>query len=249
MFLNLLHSYLIAMAATMLSPAARIMNATMLTQSSSSSPSVVELAARTHKTWFIVYVVWIVVAALASAALTFMLWRSGNRQQDAVIEETKTEQKRLDIDLANAKKAQAVAEKSLLELQRLIKEPRTIDRKRADEILDWGQKGSVSIFFSMLGDEPGNLARQLAEILYTHGWQIQEVTPAIVPAERPGVVIRVYGDTKGIIVATNWTDAPEPAKTLHRLLAEALVGNPMVETRVSSDRAKDRLEVTIGGKY
>jgi hypothetical protein len=108
---------------------------------SPSSSSAIEVAARHHRFWFVVYLVWIVTAAIVSAAFTGMLWRAGNRQQDAVIEETKTEQKRLDIDLANAKKAQAVAEKSLLELQRLIKEPRTIDRKRADEILDWGAKG------------------------------------------------------------------------------------------------------------
>jgi hypothetical protein len=155
----------------------------------------------------------------------------------------------LELDLQTQREKTALAEKATLELEGLIKEPRRIDRKHADEILDWGEKGPVSIFFSMIGDEPGNLAKQLAEILDTHGWKIQEVTPAIVPAERPGIVIRLYGDTKETIVVTNWTDAPEPAKTLHRLLVEALIGNPMVETRASSDRPKHRLEVTIGGKF
>jgi len=155
----------------------------------------------------------------------------------------------LQTSLEKQREKTALAEKAALELQRLIKEPRTIDRKHADEILDWGEKGSVGIFFSMLGDEPRSLAGQLAEILDAHGWQIKEVTPAIVPGEKPGIVIRMYGDTKEPIVATKWTDAPEPAKTLHRLLVEALAGNQMVETRVSSDRQKDRLEVTIGGKY
>jgi hypothetical protein len=156
---------------------------------------------------------------------------------------------KLELDLQTQREKTALAEKATLELERLIKEPRTIDRKRGEDILDWGEKGSVSIFFSMLGDEPGNLAKQLAEILDAHGWKIQEVTPAIVPAERPGIIIRLYGDTKETIVVTNWTDAPEPAKTLHRLLVEALIGNPMVETRASSDRPKGRLEVTIGGKF
>src|SRR5439155_13863798 len=155
----------------------------------------------------------------------------------------------LETNLSKQREKTAIAEKATLELERLIKEPRTLDRKHGDQILDRGEKGSVGIFFSMLGDEPRNLAGQLAEILNAHGWQIQEVTPAIVPGERPGIVIRVYGDTKETIVATNWSHAPEPAKTLHRLLVEALAGNQMVETRVSSDRKKDTVEVTIGGKY
>jgi len=178
----------------------------------------------------------VVFAGLALVSGTIV----NRRQSKQLIElSTKPEEKR---------EKTALAEKTTLELGRLIKEPRTIDRKKADEILDWGEKGTVSIFFSMIGDEPVNLARQLATILDAHGWQIKEVTSALVPSEK-GIVIRLYGDTKEIVVATHWAGAPEPAKTLHRLLVEAVAGNPMVETRVSSDRAKDKVEVTIAGKY
>ncbi len=34
------------------------------------------------------YVVWIVIAAIVSAILTWAVWRAGNKQQDAVIAET-----------------------------------------------------------------------------------------------------------------------------------------------------------------
>jgi len=62
----------------------------------------------------------------------------------------------LQTELATARRKQAEAEKSLLELQQPVREPRTIDEQRAHEILDWGEKGSVEIFFSMLL-APGNL--------------------------------------------------------------------------------------------
>ena len=179
------------------------------------------------------------VAAFAGLALVSGLVVNKRQSRQLLELETNLEQQR---------EKTAVAEKATLELQRLIKEPRAIDRKHGDEILDWGEKGSVSIFFSMIGDEPVSLAKQLAEIVDAHGWKIQEVTSAIVPSEK-GIVIRQYSDTKETVVATRWADAPEPAKTLHRLLVEAVVGNPMVETRVSSDRAKDKVEVTIAGKY
>jgi len=60
----------------------------------------------------------------------------------------------LQTELATARRKQAEAEKSLLELQQPVREPRTIDEQRAHEILDWGEKGSVEIFFSMLLARP-----------------------------------------------------------------------------------------------
>jgi hypothetical protein len=204
-----------------------------------------KIALFTLDTWYL----WSQIAVVLCGASALILGKMVNDRQSEKNDAQAKQILGLQTDLEKQREKTALAQKSALETERLIKEPRTIDRKRVDEIVDWGAKGSLDIAFSMIGDEPGNLARQLAEILYTHGWQILSVTPAIVPAEKPGIVIRVYGDTKGIIVATNWADAPEPAKTLHRLLVEALIGNPMVETRVSSDRPKDKLEVTIGGKY
>lgn len=54
----------------------------------SPTPSSVEVAASNHRFWFFIYLGWIVVAAIVSALFTGMLWRAGNRQQDAVIADT-----------------------------------------------------------------------------------------------------------------------------------------------------------------
>jgi hypothetical protein len=58
---------------------------------------------------------------------------------------------KLQTELSQARTKQAQAERSLLELKELIREPRTVDEQRAHEILDWGEKGSVDIFFSLVG--------------------------------------------------------------------------------------------------
>lgn len=156
----------------------------------------------------------------------------------------------LSTKLEEQREKTALAERATLELGRLIKEPRTIDRKRGDEILDWGKKGSVDISYVAIGDEPSNLAKQLAEILFAHGWTIVAVNSAVVAGgPRPGLVIHAHGDEKGTTVVTKWEDAPEPAKTLHRLLTEALTGNPMVETRVTADQPEGALRVLIALKY
>src|ERR1700693_3674396 len=252
MFLNLLFSSLIATAPITPSPTPSAPIAKMQNQSSASnSLSAVEVAARNHRFWFKWYVIWIVFAAIVSAFLTWMLWKSGNRQQDSVIAETNERTATLEnktsllkVTVAEAETKRAEAEKSLLELQRLIKEPRTIDSKRGDEILDWGEKGSVDIASVAIGDEPSNFANQLVAILDAHGWRILGNNSAVVAGgPRPGIVISAYGETKGTVVVSNWTDAPEPAKTLHRLLVEAVKGNPMVETRISPDSPKDKLGV------
>ena len=87
----------------MLNPIASTIIAAMQNQSVSSSPSALEVAARTHRNFFIGYLVWIVLATLVSALLTWMVWRSGNRQQDAAIEETRERTAELEKEAADAR--------------------------------------------------------------------------------------------------------------------------------------------------
>jgi hypothetical protein len=101
----------------------------------------------------------------------------------------------------------------------------------------------------MIGDEPSKLAEKLADILNSHGWQILSVQSVIPGTRRTGILIMGHGDSKASFVGKDWSAAPEPAKTLHRLLVEAVVGNHMVETRISPDQPKDKLGVTIAAKY
>jgi hypothetical protein len=95
---------------------------------STTSPepsSAIEVATRNHRFWFIIYLVWIVTAALVSAMFTGMLWRAGNRQQDSVIAETNERTTKLGKELADARTRQAEAEKKLLEVQERVR-PRAL---------------------------------------------------------------------------------------------------------------------------
>jgi hypothetical protein len=189
--------------------------------------------------WSSVALVALTVVAGAGALITARI--VNDRQTEKI--------RNLDIDVAGARTKQAEAEKSLLELQQLVREPRAIDEQRANEILDWGEKGSVDIFFSMIGDEPSKLAEKLAGVLFSHGWQILTVQSVIPGTRRTGILITGYGDPTATFLGKDWAEVPEPAKTLHRLLVEAVVGNEMVETRISPDKPKDKLGVTIAAKY
>jgi hypothetical protein len=189
--------------------------------------------------WDTVYS-WSQIFVVAFAGLALVSGLVVNKRQSKQMLE-------LETDLSKQREKTAVAEKSLLELQQLVKEPRTVDQKRADEILDWGEKGSVTISFNMLGDEPVNLAKQLAEVLHAHGWRILKVEQALIPTKK-GIVIYQHGDAEETVI-TNWSDAPEPAKTLHRLSAEAVVGNSAVETHIRSVMPKDSVELQVAAKY
>jgi hypothetical protein len=189
--------------------------------------------------WSSVVLVALTVLAGAGALITARI--VNDRQTERI--------RNLDINVANARTKQADAERSLLELQELIKQPRTIDQQRAHEILDSGEKGLVKISYSMIGDEPMTLAKQLAETLLAHGWQIVSVEPVIPVARKTGILIQAHGDSIASFVGKDWPEAPEPAKTLHRLFVEALTGNPIVETRIGPDQPNDKLGVTIAAKY
>lgn len=67
----------------MLIPVAKTMIAMTIVQSNSSNPSPVEVAARNHRWWFTVNLVWVVIAALVTAIMTYVVWRASNNEQDA----------------------------------------------------------------------------------------------------------------------------------------------------------------------
>jgi hypothetical protein len=162
--------------------------------------------------WSSVALVALTVVAGAGALITARI--VNDRQTEKI--------RNLDIDVANARTKQAEAERSLLDLQRLIREPRTIDEQRANEILDWGEKGAVKIWYSMIGDEPSHLAKRLAKTLSSHGWQILSVEPVIPGVRKTGILIQAHGDSTASFIGKDWPEAPEPAKTLQRLLVEPL---------------------------
>lgn len=250
----------------MLPPTANSIMAAIQTQSDSSSASpALRAAASAHRSWFVASVLWVLFAGLVAAFLSWLSWKAGNREQQVAASEANERVTKLGIELGNTntkleeerqktdkqREKAAVAEKSLLELQSLLKEQRTIDRNKGDKILNLGAKGSVKITFVSIGTETSNLAHQLSGILVEHGWTITAIEPALFAGGGPGsgIVITIHGDVKNPTVVTNWGDIPEPAKTLHRLLAEAIIGNPAVETRVMEAQPEELIWVVIGLKY
>jgi len=86
-----------------LNPVVIITMAAIQNQSSSSNPSALEIATRTHTSLFRWYLVWLVIAAFISATFTWLVWRSGNRQQYAAIAETKERTAKLEKEAADAR--------------------------------------------------------------------------------------------------------------------------------------------------
>src|SRR5690349_9655596 len=84
MVLNLFNSSRVANAAMVLMLVANKMNAAMAIQSIETNPLPIEEAGKAHRTWFIAFLIWTLFSALATALLTYFLWRAGNKQQDAI---------------------------------------------------------------------------------------------------------------------------------------------------------------------
>ena len=61
--------------------------------------------------------------------------------------------------------------------------------------------------------------------------------------------IQAHGNFTATFVGKDWSAAPDPAKTLHRLLVEAVKGNPIVETQITPGQQSDNVAVTIAAKY
>jgi hypothetical protein len=147
----------------------------------------------------------------------------------------------LQTELATAKGKQADAERSLLELQKLIGEPRTIDEQRANEILDWGAKGAVDIL-AVTNDEAHKFATSLANVLWAHGWTIIGVNAVVAAGGiAPGVHVTAPDDTS------------EPAKTFRELITGAVRGNPAVDVVVDAQLSKQlpegSIRVVVGQKF
>ena len=84
MTLNLFIASVIARTAIVVIPIANNMNAMINIQSGDSVPSPIEAAGRVHRNVFIWSVLWVVLSALVTALLAYLLWQASNRQQDAI---------------------------------------------------------------------------------------------------------------------------------------------------------------------
>jgi hypothetical protein len=153
------------------------------TQTQSVASNLVELAARNHRFWFITYVIWVVIAAIASAFLTWMLWRAGNQQQDALVAESnertanlKHETTTLSISLAEVETKRAEAERKLLEVEKKIA-PREIteEQKRTFLAIIQGHPTGKVIVSAFFDDKEGHgFAKQITDLIKEAGFEVIE---------------------------------------------------------------------------
>src|ERR1700730_1150232 len=239
-----------AIPPTIINPMANIVIALMKTQSDPSSLSAIELGARTHARWFAVYVTWIVFAAIVSVILTWLLWRAGNKEQDAVIVETREEtlileraasdakiaQQRVEIRLAEARTAQAAAEKSLLEIQERIKWRDLGDRAEFVSFLKQYEPGPVLIRCSSENAEARNFVVEIDSALKEAGRQESSVNLRDVMIPEP----------IGLIFWVHSADSiPEYAGAL-QLAFKAIDFPTRIETREAQERGT--LVLVVGSK-
>jgi hypothetical protein len=205
--------------------------------------------------------IWLTVGAAASGIFAWYFSSRLAETKDAALQkfqqesklalaDSKTMQERVETDLAKAKEAQAVAEKSLLELQKLIREPRTVDWKKGNEILAAGPKGKVEILFADGNQEAFNLAFTIHGLLTSNGWEasIPEWASGGIPAT--GIIIELGGGGWTAPLNGKPLDGlPEPAKTLQKALFESVEGNPGVKVLANQQLPPGALEIMIGPKY
>lgn len=140
MSLDLLNLSRIASATITLSPIANTIIAMATTQ---SNPSPVELADRAHRNLFVIQLIFLLLAALVAAILTWLVWRAGNRYQDAVkadadvrIAEAKQGASEADAKAAEANLGAAKANEGLAksneEIARLTAEAEAAKTERAE---------------------------------------------------------------------------------------------------------------------
>jgi hypothetical protein len=178
----------------------------------------VEAATRNNQLIFSGYMVLLLLAAIA----TYLLWRSGNTVQGAIVADAnariaeannaaaqanerttslehdnlklRDEQQKLQIELAKQQTAAAKAERALLDLQQRIK-PRSISKEQENFFLDFtksSRKGLLTVV-GMDGDlESLAFAKQLSEMFSKAGWTITLTSEAEMGYTRSGVVLFVH---------------------------------------------------------
>lgn len=198
----------------------------MAIQSSGSAASEIGRAASVHFWLFVAYVGVLVLAAL----LTWAVWHSGNRLQDAIRAdaEAKTELARKE-----AAVAREITARTELELERLKRQvgPRQLNREAFLKALEGQPKTPVEILY--LRDDADSLefAQEIDNLLKRAGWTVTAREPIPTPpAARAGqeipVAMSVGGQPSGVTVITHFVSEEESKARSDAMMGRAWLKTP-----------------------
>lgn len=143
----------------------------------------------------------------------------------------------------------ASAEKALLDLHRLINEPRRLsNEEEAVNMLKEGPKGTVSISH-VDNEEAERLALQIFTIIQWGGWKAEPPTPKLPGGMLSSPTIGVellFNQYVGFDPVTSEIVIPEPGDTLKRALSLCV---PRFSCKYGWGLQKGELRVIVGPKY
>lgn len=243
-----------------------IINALMATMNTPSDSSAIEVAATGNAAAFRVYILWLFISSVISIVFTWWLWSSSNRQTDAITVHFKGRAAELEKEAAAARTKQAEFETKLEEQRQkteeqreraaksekalldLVKEPRSIDSKLADEILTPGAKSAVFIIYDGARDEVLTFVNELEAVLRQHGWTINPSVTSFGNVMPPGIQIVTFGD-KAETVSNPMDMEGTPAGAMYKFLTQAVKGNAVVTLQTDPRLSKDLMKLVVGAKY
>jgi len=218
---------------------------------SSSSNSSIERAVALHGKLFLAYLIVLIVAALATVVFTALVWRSGNKVQDAIRADAEAKIATANAGADAARKEAAVANentarlslrveeeskeriKAELELERLKKQvgPRLLNREAFLKALEGQPKAPVQVLY--LRDDPDSLefAQEIAGLLERAGWTVTAREPIPTPsAVRSGpdipIAMSVGGQPSGVTVVAHSISEKESEAGLNRSMGKEWVKTP-----------------------
>lgn len=220
--------------------------------------------------WALGIALFVGVIALLVAAFSFWAQRQAILTSRELVEankqlsEEKDRQLQLDLKdkddhiaatnlgLEQQRERAAIAERSLLELQKLIRAPRWVNHPIAAQILGSGPKGEVDIQSVANNQEASDLTDAIIQALTANGWTIKSQAAGLWASGFPvGVTVQLKGDW-GMIPGgkIDPSKLPDPLRTLYNFLKEA-VAQPAPPNILADPKAPkdDSLTILIGPKF
>jgi hypothetical protein len=105
---------------------------------------------------------------------------------------------------------------------------------------------------SSMNEEVNNFAVSIAELLRRAGWKVPEGSPLLIDEPTLGVAIEFNRDGWNSDLPTNSPILEllrEPAKTLFKVLNEAVKGNQKVGCRTYNSLPHNTFRIVVGPKY